>query len=74
MAAALAQLSAAGRADYAVIAFDDELKEIKPLGVDADVEEVVDLVLRLPRAARPTSARCCWPRPRCRTGSPTRPT
>jgi MoxR-like ATPase len=48
MAAALAQLSAAGRADYAVIAFDDELKEIKPLGVDADVEDVVDLVLRLP--------------------------
>ncbi len=48
MAAALAQLSAAGRADYAVIAFDDELKEIKPLGVEIDVEEVVDLVLRLP--------------------------
>ena len=48
MAAALAQLSAAGRADYAVLAFDDELKEVKPLGVDADVEEVVDLVLRLP--------------------------
>ena len=48
MAAALAQLSAAGRADYAVIAFDDELKEIKPLGVEADVEEVIDLVLRLP--------------------------
>ncbi len=48
MAAALAQLSAAGRADYAVIAFDDELKEIKPLGVEADVEDVVDVVLRLP--------------------------
>jgi hypothetical protein len=48
MAAALAQLSAAGNADYAVIAFDDELKEIKPLGVDTDIEEVVDLVLRLP--------------------------
>jgi MoxR-like ATPase len=48
IAAALAQLSAAGNADYAVIAFDDELKEIKSLGVDADIEEVVDLVLRLP--------------------------
>jgi MoxR-like ATPase len=48
LAAALAQLSAAGRADYGVIAFDDELKEIKALGVEADVEEVVDLVLRLP--------------------------
>lgn len=48
LAAALAQLSTAGRADYAVIAFDEELKEIKPLGVDADVEEVIDRVLRLP--------------------------
>ena len=48
MAAALAPARAAGNADYAVIAFDEELKEIKPLGVDADVEEVVDLVLRLP--------------------------
>ncbi len=48
MAAALAQLSAAGRADYAVIAFDEELKEIKPLGEDQDVEHVVDRILRLP--------------------------
>jgi MoxR-like ATPase len=48
MAAALAQLSAAGRTDYAVLAFDEDIKEIKPLGVDADVEEVVDRVLRLP--------------------------
>jgi len=48
IAAALAQLSAAGRADYAVIAFDDEASEIKALGQEADVEEVVDLVLRLP--------------------------
>jgi MoxR-like ATPase len=48
IAAALAQLSAAGRADYAVIAFDDEVSEIKALGEHADVEEVVDLVLRLP--------------------------
>ncbi len=48
MAAALAQLSAAGGADYAVVAFDEDLKEIKPLGADADIEEVVDRVLRLP--------------------------
>jgi MoxR-like ATPase len=48
IAAALAQLSAAGRADYAVIAFDDEVSEIKALGDEADVEEVVDRVLRLP--------------------------
>jgi Mg-chelatase subunit ChlD len=69
MAAALAQLSAAGRADYAVIAFDEELKEIKPLGSDMDVEDVVDRVLRLPegratdlgevlRAAAEASDRC----------------
>ncbi|MEA2276683.1 MAG: hypothetical protein QOC78_1643 [Solirubrobacteraceae bacterium] len=48
MAAALAQLSAAGNADYAVIAFDEELREIKPLGEPHDVEEVVDRILRLP--------------------------
>jgi MoxR-like ATPase len=48
LAAALAQLSAAGRADYGVIAFDEQLKELKSLGVEADVEEVVDRVLRLP--------------------------
>ena len=48
MAAALAQLSAAGRADYAVIAFDEELKHVKALGEPSDVEEVVDRILRLP--------------------------
>jgi MoxR-like ATPase/Mg-chelatase subunit ChlD len=48
MAAALAQLSAAGRGRYAVLAFDDELTEIKPLDEDRDVEEVVERILRLP--------------------------
>jgi Mg-chelatase subunit ChlD len=48
LAAALAQLSAAGRADYAVIAFDEQLSELKSLGLEADVEDVIDRVLRLP--------------------------
>jgi MoxR-like ATPase len=48
LAAVLAQLSAAGRADYAVVAFDDKLAELKPLGEDREVELVVDRILRLP--------------------------
>jgi hypothetical protein len=48
MAAILAQLSAAGRGDYAVLAFDEELQQLKPLGADMDVEDVVDRILRLP--------------------------
>ena len=48
MAGVLAHLTAAGRADYAVVAFDEELQEIKRLGEDRDLEEVVDRILRLP--------------------------
>lgn len=48
MAAALAQLSAAGRSRYAVLAFDDGLTEIKPLDEERDVEEVIERILRLP--------------------------
>lgn len=48
MAAVLAHLAAAGRADYAVLAFDEELEEIKQLGEDRDVEAVADRILRLP--------------------------
>jgi MoxR-like ATPase/Mg-chelatase subunit ChlD len=48
MAAALAQLSAAGRGRYAVLAFDDEITEIKPLDEERDVEDVVDRILSLP--------------------------
>ncbi|MGH2967694.1 MAG: VWA domain-containing protein, partial [Solirubrobacteraceae bacterium] len=48
MAAALAQLSAAGRGRYAVMAFDDGLTEIKSLDEDRDVEEVIERILRLP--------------------------
>ena len=48
MAAALAQLSAAGRGRYAVLAFDDEITEIKPLDEERDVEDVVERILSLP--------------------------
>ena len=48
MAAALAQLSAAGRARYAVLAFDDQVAEIKALDEEQDVEDVVERILRLP--------------------------
>ncbi|MEA2385489.1 MAG: hypothetical protein QOH72_5460 [Solirubrobacteraceae bacterium] len=48
MAAALAQLSAAGRARYAVLAFDDQVSEIKALDEEQDVEDVVERILRLP--------------------------
>jgi MoxR-like ATPase/Mg-chelatase subunit ChlD len=48
MAAALAQLSAAGRARYAVLAFDDHVSEIKALDEERDVEDVVEEILRLP--------------------------
>lgn len=48
MAAVLAHLAAAGRADYAVLAFDEELGEIKRLGEEQHVDVVVDRILRLP--------------------------
>jgi MoxR-like ATPase/Mg-chelatase subunit ChlD len=48
MAAALAQLSAAGRARYAVLAFDDQVSELKALDEEHDVEDVVERILRLP--------------------------
>ncbi|MPZ87036.1 MAG: AAA domain-containing protein [Nitriliruptorales bacterium] len=48
LAAVLAQLSAAGRAGYAVLAFDEELRELKRLDEDQDVHEVIDRILRLP--------------------------
>jgi Mg-chelatase subunit ChlD len=48
MAAALAQLSAAGRGRYAVLAFDDEITPIKALDEERDVEDVVERILSLP--------------------------
>jgi MoxR-like ATPase len=48
MAAVLAKLSTAGRARYAVIAFDEELSVLKNLDLEEDVEAVIERILRLP--------------------------
>jgi MoxR-like ATPase/Mg-chelatase subunit ChlD len=48
LAAILAELSTAGRADYAVLAFDEEVQQIKELGEERDVEDVIEQILRLP--------------------------
>ncbi|MGH9055791.1 MAG: AAA family ATPase [Acidimicrobiales bacterium] len=48
LAVLLAQLSDAGRADYAVVAFDDELRVLKSLDDRRDVEEVAAEVMALP--------------------------
>jgi MoxR-like ATPase/Mg-chelatase subunit ChlD len=48
MAAALAQLSAAGRARFAVLAFDDRVSEIKGLDEERDTDDVVEQILLLP--------------------------
>lgn len=48
LAAILAELSAAGRADYAVLAFDEDVKQIKQLDEERDVEDVIERILRLP--------------------------
>jgi MoxR-like ATPase/Mg-chelatase subunit ChlD len=48
LAAILAELSAAGRADYAVLAFDEEVQQVKRLGEERDVEDVIERILRLP--------------------------
>jgi hypothetical protein len=48
MAAVLAHLTMTGRAAYAVLAFDEDVQEIKALGEERDVEEVADRILRLP--------------------------
>jgi MoxR-like ATPase/Mg-chelatase subunit ChlD len=48
VAAVLADLSAAGRARYGVIAFDDQLTHLKPLDEQRDVEGVIERILRLP--------------------------
>jgi MoxR-like ATPase len=48
LAAVLAQLTAAGRGDYAVVAFDDGLASIKAFDEPRDVEAVIETVLRLP--------------------------
>src|ERR687885_660122 len=48
LAAVLAQLTAEGRGDYAVLAFDDTVGFVKPFDEPRDVEAVIETVLRLP--------------------------
>ena len=48
LAAVLAQLTAEGRGDYAVLAFDDGVASIKAFDEARDVEHVIETVLRLP--------------------------
>jgi len=48
LAAILAELSTAGRADYAVLAFDEEVQQVKQLAEERDVEGVIERILRLP--------------------------
>jgi Mg-chelatase subunit ChlD len=48
LAAVLAQLTAEGRGDYGVLAFDDNVASIKGLDDARDVEAVIEMLLRLP--------------------------
>jgi MoxR-like ATPase/Mg-chelatase subunit ChlD len=48
LAAVLAQLTAEGRGEYGVLAFDDALAWVKSFDEARDVEAVVETVLRLP--------------------------
>jgi Mg-chelatase subunit ChlD len=48
LAAILAELSTAGRADYAILAFDEEVQQVKRLGEERDIEDIIERILRLP--------------------------
>lgn len=48
LAGVLAQLTAQGRGDYAVLAFDDHLSRLRGFGEERDVEAVIERILRLP--------------------------
>ena len=48
LAGVLAELTARGRGDYAVLAFDDQLAQIKGFGEERDLESVIETILRLP--------------------------
>ena len=48
LAGVLAQLTAEGRGDFAVLAFDDQLAQLKGFGEERDVEVLVETILRLP--------------------------
>jgi MoxR-like ATPase/Mg-chelatase subunit ChlD len=48
LAAAVAQLSAAGRTRYGVLAFDEQVTSVKDLDAENDISEVVERILLLP--------------------------
>lgn len=48
VAGVLAELSVAGRANYGVLAFDEELTLVKDLAVEEDVAAVIERILHLP--------------------------
>jgi Mg-chelatase subunit ChlD len=48
LAAVLARLTAEGRGDYAVLAFDDAVASIKSFDEAADLDAVIETILRLP--------------------------
>jgi MoxR-like ATPase/Mg-chelatase subunit ChlD len=48
LAAAVAQLSAAGRTRYGVLAFDERVTSVKDLDAEHDISEVVERILLLP--------------------------
>jgi MoxR-like ATPase/Mg-chelatase subunit ChlD len=48
LASVLAQLTAQGRGDFAVLAFDDKLAQLKGFGEECDLEALIETILRLP--------------------------
>jgi MoxR-like ATPase/Mg-chelatase subunit ChlD len=48
LAAAVAQLSAAGQTRYGVLAFDEQVTSVKDLDAENDISEVVERILLLP--------------------------
>ncbi|MGH3421714.1 MAG: vWA domain-containing protein, partial [Streptosporangiaceae bacterium] len=48
LAAVVAQLSAAGRTRYGVLAFDEQVTSVKDLDAENDISEVVERILLLP--------------------------
>ena len=57
LAAAVAQLSAAGRTRYGVLAFDEQVSSVKDLDAENDISEVVERILLLPEGKATDLAR-----------------
>ena len=57
LAAAVAQLSAAGRTRYGVLAFDEQVTSVKDLDAENDISEVVERILLLPEGKATDLAR-----------------